>query len=301
MAQRLVKHGTMAGYNAETETGDFCERCRNASRVYRAQFSKKAKAARGNAPAKYGTHDVIDHLYTGRRSAAAPNRSRTAPHSTHAQSPPDAPHSSQPPIGAATGSEPQPQPQTQPGPSVADRLTEGLRKFTGKSSNDEYVANDEPPDYIHESDPDPDIAGQWSDAPEEFVINKAGMELIEDNLGTYLSVLGITLEMIDPYCGPILAENFDNIISKWSKVIARYPRAAKLFMSKDGGTLMVWIGAIQATWPILLAIYEHHLAKNIQTDKQGRVFKVTKPSANGHGETVDATMPPMPDFEYTVN
>jgi hypothetical protein len=291
MAQRLVKHGSDSGYKAELETGNVCDRCRNAHRVYQRQFTKAGKAA----GLKYRGSDVIDQLYRN------PSPAQVAPSADKPRTAENRPGTS-PPVYTDQGpAEPEPSPDSPHGPSVADRLTEGLRKFAGKSSNDEYVSNAEPPDYIHESDPDPGPTGEWSDAPEEFVINKAGMELIENNLGTYLSVLGITLEMIDPYCGPILAENFDNIISKWSKVIARYPRAAKLFMSKDGGTLMVWIGAIQATWPILLAIYEHHLAKNIQTDKQGRVFKVTKQSANGHGETVDATMPPMPDFEYTVN
>jgi hypothetical protein len=178
-----------------------------------------------------------------------------------------------------------------------------MRKLAGIRSDNDYISSDDPPDYLHESEPDPEPSGDWSEVgDEEFVINKAGMALIEDNLGTYLSVIGITMDMVDPYCGPILAEHLDSIVSRWTKVIARYPSAAKLFMSKDGGTIFTWIGAIQATWPVLLAIYDHHLAKNVKTqrDQYGNKFviKTPKESPNGH---VDSTMPPMPNFNYTVD
>ena len=297
MAQQLAKHGSDAGYRAHLSKGDMCERCRNGHRVYARQFRPKGKAA----GLHYGSYDVIDHLYQGSRNEHGLNQGRARQRPAQpriAESPAE-------PGGYTHADQSQPEPgqspQSQDGPSLADRFGRALRGAFVPPDNS-YVDSEEPPDYIHETEPDAEPAsGDWSEVgDDEYVINKAGMVLIEDNLGTYMSVVGITLEMIDPYCGPILAENFDNIVHRWAKVIARYPRAAKLFLSKDGGTLMTWIGAMQATWPVLYAVYEHHLAKTVKTDNLGRTYRVTTPASN-NGQKVDATMPPMPEYDYTVN
>jgi|SRR5579859_875647 len=294
MAETLARHGTWAGYKAELKTDNVCPRCRAASRVYNSQYSK-ANKARG---VHYTTDQVIDHLYkpgkTRPQSGGWPTRS-VPPRPEPRQDQGTPPYTDQSPTVAEST------PESQPGPSVADRLGQALRGAFVRSE-DGYVPTEDGPDYINPIDPDPEPqGGEWSEVREEdYVINAAGMALIEDNLGTYMSVLGITLEMIDPYCGPILAENFDNIVGRWTKVIARYPKAAKVFMSKDGGTIMTWIGALQATWPVLIAIYHHHLARDIQTDKEGRVFRVTNPDAQQNGH-MDATMPPMPGYDYRVD
>jgi hypothetical protein len=156
---------------------------------------------------------------------------------------------------------------------------------------------EEPPDYLRPVEPDPEPSGEWSEVKtEEFVINAAQLKTIEENMGTYLSVVGMTVEMIDPYCGPILADNFDNIVSKWTKVVSHYPKAAQLFLDSKGGTVFAWIGALQATWPFLYALYEHHLSRTIQT-RDGIVYR-----RNGDGTSVpDATTPPMPEsFAYSA-
>jgi hypothetical protein len=290
MAQNVVKHGTWAGYKAELQTNSVCDRCRAASRVYNNQYSR-ANKAKG---VHYTTDQVIDHLYKpGKspiRSRASGPEPRQSQQNTYVsgQARPDQ-------------AEVQRDVQSQPGPSLADRLSAAMGRLTGQeSSGNDYVETGDAPDYISASDPDPepnDNEGWSVVTDEDLVITKAGLDKIEGNLGTYLSVVGITFEMIDPYCGPILAENFDNIVSRWTKVIARYPKAAKFFMSEDGGTIFTWIGAIQATWPVLMAIYRHHLAKTIKTDKEGRIYEV---HPNGSRPTVDATTPPMPEYDYAV-
>lgn len=296
MAQKLAKHGSEAGYKAHLETGDVCLRCANAHRVYARQYRAKGKAA----GLHYGVYDVIDHLYSQSRAESGQRQRRAEPR----PAPSSATESTAETAGSqgteSRSAETEESPRSQNEPTLADRLGSALKGAFVPPSND-YVENGDGPDYIHPIDPDAEPAGDWSqvDDSDEYIINKAGMVLIEENLATYLSVVGITLEMIDPYCGPILAENFENIIGRWSKVIARYPRAAKIFLSKDGGTIMLWIGALQATWPVLMAIYDHHLAKTIQTDKQGKIFRVQNQNANG-GPVVDATTPPMPEYEYSV-
>lgn len=284
MPPKAARHGSNAGYQREQKTGNICDRCRKAHRVYNTQYTKGGKAK----GLHYGHYDVIDHLAqtqapTGtRRQSPAPPETGTAQTSTH-----------------ATVDEPEPTTGTGEGqaePGIASRLRDAVSRLTVPEQS--YVEEASIPEYLHTVDPDPE-PNDPNVPPvidEPFVMDRAGMVLIEENLGTYLSVIGMTLEMVDPYCGPVLADNLDNIVQRWSKVIARYPAAAKLFMAKGGGVLMDWIGAIQATWPVLFAVYEHHLSKNVVTDK-GRVFRV---QANPNGQDVDATMPPMPDYDYSA-
>lgn len=287
MAQRLVKHGTRAGYDAELAAGNICDRCRKAKTVYQRQYTKAGKAA----GLKYRANDVIDHLYVAGTK----------------RQPPTAPRHATPP-GTVTAPARQATEATEHGtdttehdrgPSIGERLGDALGRLTAPE-NQPYVNTDDMPDYLHtiESDPEPQDPDNTQLPADEFVITREGMVLIEQNMGTYLSVIGMTLEMVDPYCGPILADNFDNIVGRWSKVIARYPAAAKIFMSEGGGMIMDWIGAIQATWPFLYALYEHHLSHSVITEK-GRVMRVT---SNGKGPDIDPTMPPaQPDYAYTTH
>jgi hypothetical protein len=167
-----------------------------------------------------------------------------------------------------------------------------------KDAGNPYVESDEYPDYLHTITPDTDPPeGDWAEVkPDEFVVTKQNMIRIEDNLGTYLSVVSMTLSLVDPYCAPNDTE-IDDMVKRWSRVIGRYPRAAKLFMSEGGGALMDWLGAATATWPILIRLYEHHLSHEVKVH-EGQVYRV-QPSANGH--PVDATMPPQDSYNYTVN
>jgi len=294
MPGKLIRHGSNAGYKAEMERGDDpCNRCRNARRVYQTQYTKSGKA-RG---IKYTNDQVIDHLYTGRAGA---NRQRTG---FDRETP--APRTNGEPRAPGAGTYAEPVDNgTEPGsgvpaePGIGERLRERLASFAVPGAKDDYVATEDPPDYLHSVNADPEPTGEWSEVKdEEFVINAAGMRMIEENMGTYLSIVGMTVEMIDPYCGPIIAENFDNMINRWSKVVAHYPKAAALFLDTKGGTLFAWIGALQATWPVLYALYEHHLSKNIKTEK-GRVFRRDESHPGGG---VDAAMPPVPEsYAYTA-
>jgi len=287
MAVKLARHGTERGYKSELRTGNACERCRTAHRVYNKQFTKGGRAK----GLKYSTDDVLTDNGPGPRPPAA-GRSKGRSVAT----PLPAPDSHQEETGRdATG-------QSDPGQPAAatDRLRalgDRLASLAMPKDSTEYVG-EEPPDYLHPADADPEPSdSDWGSVPqEEFVINAAGMAKIEENLGTYLSIVGMTAEMIDPYCGSVLAVNFDNIVAKWSKVVAHYPAAAKLFLDSKGGVIFTWIAALQATWPVLYAMYEHHLARTV-TVKDGAFFR--RRSTNV--PFPDATMPPAKDeYEYAA-
>lgn len=280
MAQALmVKHGSERGYREEIKVGEACPRCRNGHREFDRQYSRSYKSK----GIKYKTDQVIDHLYKPGKTSPKPVQAKASPVNP-AVNP------------ARTDGDGRDSPgQASLGQRLSDALA-GAMGRAGSEPDNPYVPTEDTPDYLSEVDPDPEPVGtEYYDEPEtEYVLNAAGLEKIEENLGTYLSIVGMTAEMIDPYCGAILADNFDNIVKKWTKVIGRYPKAAELFLDGKGGTIMCWIGAIQATWPVLMAIYHHHLSRDIQI-KDGRVFR-----RDGAVRNVDATMPPMDDFNYSA-
>lgn len=285
----MAKHGSEAGYDAERRSGqNVCTRCRNAHRVFSSQYRPAGKAA----GLKFKYRDVIDHLYTGDGKARL-NRGRDAGEVR-----------STPRISAETPV------TTQSATLTGERETADVplrERFAGVlggmlsgGSNvleNAYVADESPPDYLTtvDADPEPDDTDFGPEPEVEYVINEAGLAKIEENLGTYLSIVGMTGSMIDPYCGSVLADQLPNMVNKWTKVIAHYPKAAELFLDGKGGVIFAWIAALQATWPVLLAFYHHHLARDIQV-KDGRVFR--KDNAQ-HG-SVDATTPPMPEYNYSA-
>jgi len=287
MTSQLAKHGTQAGYKAELgATGKACPRCQKAHRVYNKQYTAAGK----RKGLRYGAHDVIDNLYN---PPGHTNFDRAIPTQDRANKNivPDSPLDD---------------PDEAPGSlSLAQRLGALLGSVQppggdpGTAQGAVYVEETgESHEYIRSVDPDPSPEGsEWEPAlSDEFVINAAGMKKIQDNLGFYVSTIGMSLEIFDPYCGSVAAANAQNVIEHWSKVIALYPGTAKFFMSERSGGLFAWINAIQATWPILYAIYEHHFSKTVMT-KDGIVYHK---SANGQ-PSPDPTMPPVPDsYEYTA-
>lgn len=305
MAQNsMIRHGSDRGYREEIKRGEPCSRCRNAHRVYQTQFRAKGKAA----GLSYAADQVIDQLYSARRAEPSRNKSRATVGADHVLPAEPFAEPSVTGPGEPSGAE-----QGPSAPGLGDRLSAALGKLRlpDSETGNPYVEADDIPDYLHESIPDPEPEGfdsDWSEVSnEEYIINAAGMRKIEENLGTYLSVIGMTAEMLDPYCGSVLASNFDNIVSKWSKVIGNYPKAAQLFLDGKSGVVFTWIGAIQATWPVLFAIYQHHLAKNIQVRPDGRIFQRQSTDANGYAPGYDGMTPPMPGqntadaFKYTAN
>lgn len=279
----LIRHGTRAGYKAEKLTGKACDRCMAANRVFQRQYTKAGKAN----GLKYGSHDVIDHLD---KSGTRQTQAQRPPTLGSFRVPENPPNPAPTPLADPS--------EDDPGPSLGDRLADRIRDFTvGISPKEEFLAEEDTgyvsPNSEMLDDPGPD----WQPAEEtDYVINAQGLKVIQDNLGTYLSVVGITVEMIDPYCGPILAQNFDNIVVRWSKVIAHYPKAAELFLQGSGGVIFTWIGALQATWPVLYAIYQHHLARSVMVTPDGRIYnKSQMPNANGQFPD-----PLQPDFQYSA-
>jgi hypothetical protein len=133
--------------------------------------------------------------------------------------------------------------------------------------------------------PDPEPGESPNDIP-DFIITPGIRNDIAGKLGLFAAIIGMPLEAIDPYCGPIFANNVDNMINSYLPIICRSPGAVKFFQSTSGGWLD-WIRALQATWPVIQAAYAHHLSRSVGRDTR------TPP---------DATRPPMPqdNYEYSA-
>lgn len=291
MPAKLAQHGSEAGYRAELKRNDVCNRCRNGHRVFDTQYNK-ANKAKG---IKYDRYDVLDHLYKPGQRQRMPAPAQMSQVTTAASTGQDRarPHTDDTPEPDQTSGTSEHTDAPGGSPSLGDRLGAALGKMAGR----EYVEESEYPSHLHAIEPDAEPSGdEWTEVKtSDFVLNEAAVNQIQENLELYLSVVGMSVEIIDPYCGAIAADNLDNMVKKWTKVITHYPKAAEFFMDAKGGILMAWISAIQATWPVLLAIYRHHLARTVQTDG-GRVF-----FKSPNGQRVDATMPPMPDtYAYSA-
>jgi hypothetical protein len=300
-ASQPARHGSEAGYREEIKRGEPCEKCRNGHRQFDKQYTKKGK----QAGLRYGRYEVLDHLYRPGVPRGVPVRARgltesSVPRASRIEA--DAPRpsvESDSELGEFTVTSE---------PSLADRMSDRIREFILPDGGSDFVPVDEMPEYLTGGNdsmydaPPADDQG-WSEIPaEEFVINAAGMKKIEDTLGMYLSVVGMTVEMIDPYCGPILADNFQNIVERWSKIIAHYPKSAALFLNEKGGVLMLWMGGIQATWPVLYAMYKHHLAGTVKVTADGRIMEMHAPGthANEHAGMFDNLTPTTDQFNYSA-
>lgn len=164
----------------------------------------------------------------------------------------------------------------------------------GQGTGDTWPSPDmptfDPPDSLTNAQVpgDPEPAESRNDVynDPEFLVTPGMRNDIAGKLGLFAAIIGMPFEAIDPYCGGIFAANVDNMIGAYLPIITRSPGAVKFFMSKTGGWLD-WIKALEATWPVVVAIYSHHLAKTVQRD--------TRPAP-------DPTLPPQPadNFQYTA-
>lgn len=190
--------------------------------------------------------------------------------------------------------------------------TGGLRITVGNRTSDKSskesmpipdVAYVDPPSSLldAQTQPDPmpadmpDSQYSYPDQP-EFVITPGIRADAKGKLTLFGVLIATPLTMVDPYCGDALSDNLDNMIDKAMPIIGRSPAAIKFLTGTSGG-IMEWLALLQACWPVVVAIYAHHLGRTVVRDiNTGRFIKVNK-----QGQRIDATMPPVPDtYEYSA-
>jgi hypothetical protein len=153
----------------------------------------------------------------------------------------------------------------------------------------EAIADTEPsPEWQEIADstePDPDpVDGQddrYNKPPEDriFTVSKVIREDIEGKIGFFWGMSASAIQMFDPYCGSVMVQRTEIIAAKMTPIICKSPDLVNWFSSKGGG-YMEWLDLAIAFWPVMEAIYAHHLAKSVD-----------------NRPVVDATTPPMqPDY-----
>jgi hypothetical protein len=196
--------------------------------------------------------------------------------------------------------------------SVNRPVTGGLRVTVGNRTSGQVgqesmpipdVAYVDPPASLLDAQvaPDPSPAdmpdGQYVYSEEPaFVVTPGIRADAKGKLALFGVLIATPLDMVDPYCGGVLSENLDNMIDKAMPLISRSPAAIKFLTGTSGG-IMEWLAFLQACWPVIVAIYAHHLGRSVVRDiNTGQFVRVDK-----QGNKVDATMPPVPEtYEYSA-
>jgi hypothetical protein len=184
--------------------------------------------------------------------------------------------------------------------TVGPRMSENSDRVNQPVPDVAYV--DPPRDLLDaQVTPDPSPADMpdsqyvYPDEP-AFVITPGIRADAKGKLALFGVLVATPLDMVDPYCGGVLSENLDNMIDKAMPLISRSPAAIKFLTGTSGG-IMEWLAFLQACWPVIVAIYAHHLGRSVVRDiNTGQFVRVDK-----QGNRVDATMPPVPEtYEYSA-
>lgn len=135
-----------------------------------------------------------------------------------------------------------------------------------------------PPDgYELRRDPDP--GWQTETRPiETFQLTADTRADIRALIALAYTVPGEALPLLDPYCfGPLADKDTGTgIIDAVSDIVCGSPRIAKWAASASG--LMPWIKLGKALSPVLVAVFHHHVLKDIETkvDRKAKTVEVTK-------------------------
>jgi hypothetical protein len=131
------------------------------------------------------------------------------------------------------------------------------------------------------------------DVPKEIVDDMAGLAGL---VGA--PVLAI-LQQADPYCGSILAQNFEPIVDAVLPLLCRSKKITDYFAG-DQSDWLLWGKLAMALAPVGRAIIEHHVFRSVEVVRDpatGAVQVVRRQASPDHG---DHLVPPGPAFEYAA-
>jgi hypothetical protein len=132
------------------------------------------------------------------------------------------------------------------------------------------------------------------DVPKETVDDMAGLAGL---VGAPVLAL---LQQADPYCGSVLAQNYEPIIDAVLPLLCRSEKIVKYF-SGDQSDWLLWGKLAMALAPVGRAILEHHVFRSVEVvrdPKTGTTQVVRRETNPGHG---DHLVPPAPaSFEYAA-
>jgi hypothetical protein len=97
------------------------------------------------------------------------------------------------------------------------------------------------------------------------------------------------LQAVDPYCGTILAQNFEPVVDATLPLICRSERIVNYFRDETAGDWLLWGKLAMALKPFAQAVVEHHILGRVQVIRDPQTGAVTierreRGGEPGHGD-----------------
>lgn len=132
------------------------------------------------------------------------------------------------------------------------------------------------------------------DVPRETVDDMAGLA------GLVGAPILAILQQADPYCGTVLAQNYEPIVDAVLPLLCRSKKITDYFAG-DQSDWLLWGKLAMALAPVGRAFLEHHVFRSVQVvrdEKTGAIQVVRgQPGRPEHG---DHLVPPGPGYQYAA-
>lgn len=195
------------------------------------------------------------------------------------------------------------EPLTPPTAGNGSKPRDASGKFAKDVPKPEPSPETEPLSTSAQRDPGPGWQAEDKGRKRRFSINDVPTEVVDDIAGA-AGLIGIPLlsilQQLDPYCGTVLAQNFENIVNATLPLLCRSQRVVKFFSSETDFTALLALGI--ALKPVAVAIFEHHILGRVEVVRDpvtGVPFvQARQPSQPQMGDNL--VPPVMPEYNYAA-
>jgi len=150
-----------------------------------------------------------------------------------------------------------------------------------------------------QQDPDPSYMREEPGGPERQELSFDEVpQAVKDDIAGLAGMIGTPilamLQSLDPYCGTVLAANFEPIIDRTLPLICRSEKIVRYF-TEDKADWLLWGKLAMVLAPVAKAFAEHHIFRTVRVEKNpetGEVTIVREGQDQGHG---DHLQPPVID------
>lgn len=126
---------------------------------------------------------------------------------------------------------------------------------------------------------------------------------VKDDIAGLAGLVGVPilsmLQQIDPYCGGILAQSYENIVDACLPLICRSRKIVRYFEG-DKSDWLLWGKLGIALRPFATAVLQHHVLRTVEVvrDERGQVHVMSRTRQEGHGDHL--TPPAADEFNYAA-
>ena len=179
----------------------------------------------------------------------------------------------------------------------------GSDASTASASAESHSRSGEP-----QGDPDP---GWFADNTERPASSDGKKRLkledvpqaVRDDIAGFAGLVGAPvlamLQQADPYCGTILAQNFEPIVDACLPLLCRSEKIVRYFTG-DQSDWLLWGKLAMALAPVAKAVIAHHVTRTVEVVRDastGQVHVMPRRPGPEHG---DHLTPPQPEPAYAA-